>query len=308
MLKVGLILYSVRDMMAEDPMGTIEAVAKLGYKNIEVCNHNAAEDNGCGFGLEAADMKAKFDEYGSKVISAHIDPFEKADLPKVIEYEQVLGNKNIVYPMGNFADYDDLMQHIELFNKAGKTLAENGMRLLYHNHFHEFRTYKGKRVLDYIAENTDPDYVGLELDTFWTMRAGEDPIGILKHFGSRIKLVHQKDFAIDAMIPINLNGIVPEDYEQKEGEPLADFFAGLMKAVPAGAGSREAAMRITSSAFTEIGKGIMPIQKIIDTAAEYTDAEYIILEQDYTRMPTQIDSVACSMESFRQFNNISWEN
>ena len=308
MLKVGLILYSVRDMMAKDPMGTIEAVAKLGYKNIEVCNHNAAEDNGCGFGLEAADMKAKFDEYGSKVISAHIDPFEKADLPKVVEYEQVLGNRYIVYPMGNFESYDDLMRQIEFFNTSGRLLAENGMRLLYHNHFHEFRTYKGKRVLDYIMDNTDPEYVNMELDTFWTMRGGEDPVEMLKHFGSRIKLVHQKDFARDSLMPINLNGITPEELEQKEGEPLASFRDGIMKASPSRVRSMETAMHVSNSAFTEIGCGIMPIQDIIDAASEYTDAEYIILEQDATRMPTQIDSVARSMESFRQFRNISWEN
>ena len=69
MLKVGLILYSVRDMMAQDPLGTVDAVAKLGYKSIEVCNHNALQDSGCGFGIPAPDLKAKVDAYGSRVIS-----------------------------------------------------------------------------------------------------------------------------------------------------------------------------------------------------------------------------------------------
>ena len=61
------------------------------------------------------------------------------------------------------------------------------------------------------------------------------------------------------------------------------------------------------SAFTEIGCGIMPIQDIIDAAAEYTDAAYMILEQDYTRMENQVVSIERSMESFRKFRNISWE-
>ena len=51
----------------------------------------------------------------------------------------------------------------------------------------------------------------------------------------------------------------------------------------------------------------MKIQDIIDTAEAYTDAEYMILEQDYTRMPSQIESVAKSMEAFRKFEHISWE-
>ena len=100
MLKVGLILYSVRDMMAQDPLGTVDAVAKLGYKSIEVCNHNALQDSGCGFGIPASDLKAKLDAYGSRVISAHVEPLLQADLDQVIAYEQILGNRNIVFPMG----------------------------------------------------------------------------------------------------------------------------------------------------------------------------------------------------------------
>lgn len=307
MLKIGLILYSVRDMMAQDPLGTVDAVAKMGYKNIEVCNHNALADAGCGFGIPADALRAKLDEYGSRVISAHVEPMMQADLDQVIAYEQVLGNKNLVYPMGRIADYDDLMRQIEWFNATGKRLKEQGMQLLYHNHYHEYRTYKGKTVLDYIVDNTDPDCVGLELDTFWTMRGGRDPVEVLKHFGRRIKLVHQKDFAWDALVQINLNGITPEEREWQEGTPLADFGFGLMKALASPNMDREEGMRRSNSAFTEIGMGIMPIQSIIDAAAEYTDAAYMILEQDYTRMANQVVSIERSMESFRKFRNISWE-
>ena len=101
------------------------------------------------------------------------------------------------------------------------------------------------------------------------MRAGLNPVDMLKHFGKRIKLIHQKDFAWDSLAPINLNGLTPED--------------------------------IASSAFAEIGTGIMPIQSIIDAANTYTDAGYIILEQDFTRMSSEIDSVAKSMEAFKKF-------
>ena len=308
MLKVGLILYSVRDMMAQDPLGTVEAVAKLGYKNIEVCNHNAAEDPGCGFGLPAEAIRDKFEEYGSRVVSAHVDPLLQADLDQVIAYEKILGNRYLVNPMGRFATYDDLMQQIGIFNRIGRRLQEDGMMLLYHNHYQEYHTYKGKAVLDIIMENTDPAWMGMELDTFWTMRAGRDPIEMLKHFGSRIKLVHQKDFAWDAVVPINVNGIRPEDWEQKPGQPLAVFGPGVYRRPPDQEEDPEGARRDYNSAFTEIGDGIMPIQKIIDTAAEHTAAEYIILEQDATRMPTQLDSITRSMESFRQFRNISWDS
>ena len=171
--------------------------------------------------------------------------------------------------MGRFTTYDDLMQQCEYFNKIGKICREEGFTYLYHNHQHEYRTFNGKSILDIIVENTDPKYLSLELDTFWTMRAGLNPVDMLKHFGKRIKLIHQKDFAWDSLAPINLNGLTPED--------------------------------IASSAFAEIGTGIMPIQSIIDAANTYTDAGYIILEQDFTRMSSEIDSVAKSMEAFKKF-------
>ena len=314
MIKVGLILYSVRDMMAQDPLGTVEAVAKLGYKNIETCNHNAIQDFGCGFGLPAEDMKAKFDEYGSRVVSAHIFPYEKTNLHEIVKYNQILGNKNIVNPNDLFTTYDELMRQCEFYNESARILyEEGGMRMLYHNHTQEYRTFGGKSILELMLENTDERYVGLELDTFWTMRAGHDPIAMLKKFGKRVKLIHQKDFAWDAVTPINLIGLKPEDYEIKPGEAWG--LNGDSMYAKAGGNRQKLEMTeeqkrerdISNSAFTEIGDGIMDIQGIIDAAAEHCDVEYIILEQDFTRLPTQLDSIARSMESFRKFQNISWE-
>ena len=293
MLKVGLILYSVRQAMAQDTLGTVEAVAKLGYRYIEVCNHNADKDPGCGFGVDAGALKETFDRFGSQVVSAHIHPLDQCDLKAVLAYNRALGNRNIVNPMAHFDTYDQLMRQCEDFNRIGKLCREEGMTYLYHNHCHEFRTFGGKPILDWIVENTDPEYLSLELDTFWTMRGGVSPVEQLRHYGSRVKLVHQKDFAWDSLSPINLVGITPEQRELAPGET-----ASLR--IP------EEERPVYNTAFTEIGTGIMPIQAIIDAANEYTDAEYIILEQDATRMPSELDSVRRSMEGFRKFTGISW--
>lgn len=310
MLKVGLILYSVREEMAKDPIAAVERVAGLGYKNIEVCNHNAIQDPGCGFGVEAQTLKATFDRFGSQVVSAHIFPLEKADLKGVLAYNRALGNKNIVNPMGRFTTYDDLMRQCEFFNQVGRECHENGFTFLYHNHDHEFRTFNGKSIMDHMVENTDPDYLSLELDTFWVMRAGLNPVEMLKHFGQRVKLVHQKDFAWDSLAPINTIGLTPEDYEMKPGESAgidggSDYAKNGGKFVIT---EDEAARAryIRSTAFTEIGTGIMPIQSIIDAANAHTAAEYIILEQDSTRMESQLASIEKSMEAFRKFSGIEW--
>lgn len=307
MLKVGLILYSVRNEMAKDPIATVERVAGLGYKNIEVCNHNAIQDAGCGFGVEAETLKQAFDRFGSQVVSAHIFPLEKADLPAVLAYNRALGNRNIVNPMCRFTTYDDLMRQCQAFNSLGKACRQEGVRFLYHNHHHEFRTFGGKSILDHIVENTDPDYLSLELDTFWTMRAGKDPVEQLKRYGQRVKLIHQKDFAWDSLTPINAIGLTPEDYEMKPGDSFG-LNGGSQYAKQGGklAEEEEKARAIRNTAFTEIGTGIMPIQEIINAANQYTDAQYIILEQDYTRMESQLASVEKSMEAFRRFEGIAW--
>lgn len=310
MLKVGLILYSVRDEMSKDPIATVERVAELGYKNIEVCNHNAIADPDCGFGVEAQELKAAFDRFGAQVVSAHIFPLERADLKGVLVYNRALGNKNIVNPMGRFTTYDDLMRQCEFFNTVGRECHENGFTFLYHNHDHEFRTFGDKSILDLMVENTDPDCLSLELDTFWVMRAGKNPIEMLKHFGQRVKLVHQKDFAWDSLAPINTIGLTPEDYEMKPGESAgidggSDYAKNGGKFVV----TEEEAARaryIRSTAFTEIGTGIMPIQAIIDATNAHTAAEYIILEQDYTRMESQLASIEKSMAAFRKFSGIEW--
>ena len=310
-MKVSLILYSLRDMMAKDPFTTVEEAAKLGYKYFEVCNHNAVNDNGCGFGVPAESLKSILDKYGAQVVSAHIFPLERSDIKAVIQYNRELGNTNIVNPMGHFSTYDDLMQQCEQLNKMGKICADEGMNYLYHNHHHEFYTFNGKSILDIMMENTDPKYLSLELDTFWVMRAGLSPVERLKYYGKRVRLVHQKDFAWDSLAPINLIGLTPESKEMQPGQtvgmnpnspytkPGTPEYEEMMK-------QRAERMKIDGTAFTEIGFGIMDIQSIIDTANEYTAAEYIILEQDMTRLPTQMDGVKKSMEGFKKFTGLSW--
>jgi sugar phosphate isomerase/epimerase len=307
-MKVGLILYSVRDEMAKDPIKTVEEVGKLGYRYLEACNHNAIKDNGIGFGVSAEEILAKLNQFGSKVISAHIFPFEMADIHQVIRYQKILGNKNLVIPMGRFTTYDELMKLCQFINTVGKVIRDEGMNLLYHNHDQEYRSFNGKNILDILVENTDPDCLSLELDTFWTMRAGCDPVEKLKHFGKRIKLVHQKDFAWDSLTPINLIGLTAQDREMKPGDEFGidgkSLYAQNPDQRPKATIQDELAVKNT--AFTEIGTGIMPIQQIIDAANTYTDAEYIILEQDYTRLPTQFDSIKKSMDAFRKYEGISW--
>ena len=244
-LKVGIQLYSVRELMKQDPIKTIYQVADAGYKYLEAANHNALEDQGIGFGVSAEELKKVLDDAGAKVVSAHIYPFNMENYKKVIEYNQKIGNTTVIYPMEYFSSRDDVMRKVEMYEQMGKIAAEEGMTFLYHNHYHEFQEFDGETVMDAIVNNTDPEHVNLELDTYWTLRGGVDPVEAMKHFGTRIKKLHQKDLVKDSKNPVNMFDIVGKDtiIDQK-------LWVGTK----------------CNDDFTEIGYGCMDIQSIIDTA------------------------------------------
>lgn len=288
-MRVGIQLYSVRNSMKQDPVGTIRKVLNCGYTYLEAANHNALEDQGVGFGVEAKELKRILDDAGSKIISAHIYPFDELKYSAVMDYNLTIGNKNIIYPMDNFKNLDDVLRRCELLNRFGELSRKNGLNFLYHNHSHEFMTIEGKPVLDIILDNTSPENLGLELDTFWVMRAGLDPVDLIRKYGSRITLLHQKDMAKETGSPVNLFTDLSPEVNEKHGAEF-EYSYHLVK----------------QEDFTEIGIGIMNIQAIIDAANEVGSAEYIILEQDFTQMTDEIASIKRSMESFRKYSGIDW--
>ena len=283
-LKVGIQLYSVRDEMAKDPVEAIRQVAEIGYKNLEVANSRAAEDPGVGFDVPADKLLEILGGFGAKVVSSHISPINEETLPAIMEYHGKIGNKYIGQSADFFADYDALQRRCEYYNKMGKILSQNGMKFLYHNHYHEFQNMNGQYILYQIAENTDPDYVDVEVDTFWAMRGGADPVEVINHLGKRLRMIHQKDFSKTTDSPINI-------FSVKDPNVIVtrDTFGGVHK--------RED--------FCEVGTGIMPIQEILD-AANAQGAEYVILEQDFTQL-SQMESVKISMDSFHKYNGIEWD-
>ena len=228
-------------------------------------------------------MNALLAETGAKLISGHVRPINEDTIDALIEYHKKVGTKYIGQSSDFYKSYEHLLERCEYYNWVGKKLAENGMQFLVHNHYHEFQKINGREVLYHIMDNTDPNYVSFELDTFWAMRGGMDPIEVMKTLGSRLKLVHQKDFSKTSTTPINLWTI-------KDPEVLIsqETFGGAAQPTD----------------FCEIGTGIMDIQSIIDAANEL-GAEYIVLEQDWTQL-TQLESVEISMNAFKKFEGLDW--
>ena len=288
-IRVGLQLYSVRQSLAADPWGTLEAIAAAGYTTIEAANHDAMNDPGVGFGVPAAEFREKLEQLGLSIVGCHINPLDVSILPRALEYQAELGNTDFgcdieFYP---YNDRDYILRRAETFNQIGALAKSHGMRFYYHNHFQEFQRCGDQYVYDMIMEHTDPDLVKIEMDTYWMYRGGQDPLGLMPRYADRVILLHQKDFPNESPQPLDLfDGVFGAD----EDINIDNFIE-----------------RKDKRCFTEIGTGILPIQEIIDAASALPNLDYMILEQDFTALP-ELESIRVSAKAFRdRFTGISWE-
>lgn len=282
-MKVGIQLYSVRDHMAQDPVDTIRKVVKTGYRYLEVANHHADKDTGVGFGVPAAEIKKLLTDLDAQVFSAHVYPLTEETIQPVLDYHREIGTKYIVVPIAFFSTRDDVLKLAEHLNKIGERCREAGMELLFHNHFHEFQILEGDEAYSLLMARTDPELVKIELDTYWAMRGGMDPVAVMKQYGRRVRLIHQKDYPKGKDDQINvLKGL-------EHTQITRDVFVGV----------------IAPDTFTEIGTGIMDIQSIINVGNTVCHSDTIVLEQDRTAHD-ELESIAISMEHFRKFKGLDW--
>ncbi len=284
-IRVGLQLYSVRNALARDPWGTLARVAEAGFTHLEAANHHARTDPGVGFGVAAPELRTQLAALGLSIVGCHINPLDLEILPRALEYQAELGSTQFgcdieFFPYG---DRDYVLRRCALYNQVGELARQHGMRFYYHNHFQEFQRFGDDYVYDLILANTDPELVKLELDTYWISRGGQDPIAWMQQCADRVILLHQKDFPANAPQPLNLyDGIV----SPTESIDMAVFDD-----------------RKDERCFTEIGTGVLPIQRIIDAASALP---HLILEQDHTAMD-EIDSIRTSREAFAtNFTGVSW--
>lgn len=189
-IPVGLQMYTLRDLAAQDFVGTFKKVAALGYAGVELA--------GTG-GMTAPELKALLDDLGLKVAGNHvgIEALE-ADLAAVIDFNLGIGNPNVVIPyLGEDRRKDGAgwKAMAAACNHFGQKLAEAGLNLAYHNHSFEFQKFDGEYGLDLLYGNSDPAYLKAEVDTFWVQHGGEDPAAFISKLSGRVAIIHLKDMA-----------------------------------------------------------------------------------------------------------------
>jgi sugar phosphate isomerase/epimerase len=197
--EIGLQLYTVRDQMKQDLTGTLNAIAEIGYRTIEAAGY----DNGKFYNLDPVSFSSLVSSTGMKMLSSHTT----AELPspdssdfdswqQVTEDTAATGARYLVYAYlseDKRKSMDYYKRLAEKFNMAGEICMKNGLVFCYHNHDFEFEMMDGKIPYDLLLSNTDPQLVKMELDLYWTIRAGKDPLEYFKNYPGRFELWHVKD-------------------------------------------------------------------------------------------------------------------
>jgi len=257
---LGLQLYTVRDDMKKDPLGTLKQLSAMGYKNVEHANYVDRKF----YGYSATDFKKILSDLGLKMPSGHTvmagsdwDESKKDFSDKwkqTVEDAATVGEMYVISPWLDESlrqNYDGLVKFLEVFNNCGELCKKSGLTFGYHNHDFEFKySLNGKKIYDIILEKTDPTLVLQQIDIGNMYGAGGRALEILKKHPGRFKSMHVKD-----EIKSTDKGEMNDNYES-----------------------------------TVLGKGILPVKEIVDLFREKGGTTEFIIEQESYQEITPLEA------------------
>ena len=240
---IGVQLYTVRDLMAKDPVATLAQVAKIGFNSVEGATYTGTQTF---YGMAPAAFKKVLSDNGLVMFSGHYllgesMPDTKGTISnewqKAVDDAAAVGMKYMVCAYlfePERGTLDHYKQTADKLNQAGEIAKKAGLQLCYHNHAFEFDAQDGKLPYDVLLTNTDAALVKMELDLYWTYKAKQNPMALFSKNPGRFPLWHVKDM---------------------DNTPKQDF--------------------------TEVGNGVIPFKEIFAHAKE-AGLKYFFNEQDQT--------------------------
>jgi sugar phosphate isomerase/epimerase len=203
-LAPGLQLWTVKDALEANEAGTLQDVARIGYRELEL--YQLPKSPG--------EFKKRCDDLGLSLTGCHVS-LQSLDDPKTLDVAQQLalqylivvfptlraiGTKDIstmsvgeLTPLYEKISADDYRWNAEQFNRHGAELKKTGLQLGYHNHAVDLKRFGNESAMDILIQNTDPSLVVFEMDCGHVIHAGADPVGYLQKYPQRIQLLHLKD-------------------------------------------------------------------------------------------------------------------
>jgi len=190
----GIQMYCVRDITEDSMRLALKRIAEMGYSSVEFAGF---------FDYTAEQIKLWLDTFGLTCYGTHtgMKSLTAETIEETIRYHKAIGCSRITIPSASYSTAEKLNETIENMKTAHKRLAEEGIRLAYHNHSKEyFPNQDGLIFMDELLARTE---VPLQVDTFWLYNAGYDPVPYLEAHKARIDAIHLKDGLITA--PENRN-------------------------------------------------------------------------------------------------------
>jgi sugar phosphate isomerase/epimerase len=254
---IGLQLYSVRDDMKKDPLGTLTQLAKMGYKHVEHANYIDRKF----YGYSAKEFRKVLDDLGLKMPSGHTvmgknhwDAAKKdfTDAWKyTVEDAAYMGQKYVISPWMDESmrkTYDDLVRYLDVFNLCGDLCKKSGMKFGYHNHWAEFtEQLNGMKLFDIMMKKLDVNKVVMQLDIGNMYIGGAKALDVIGQYPGKFELIHVKD---------EIGNNTPEKFE---------------------------------SAI--LGKGIIPVKEVLDICRKTGGTQVYIIEQEAYQGKAPIDCV-----------------
>ena len=265
---VGLQLYSIRDDMGKDPLGSLTQIAKMGYEYVEHANYVDRKF----YGYSAPEFRKMLDGLNLKMISGHTvmrkDHWDAAkndfsdSWKYTVEDAAVLGQKWVISPSMDETmrkTYDDFKKYMDIFNKSGELCKKSGMKFGYHNHDFEFREkLNNEKLFDIIMRSINPDLVALQLDMGNLYNGGAVALDVMNQYPGRFEIVHVKD-----------------EIAAKGGEEKYES--------------------------TILGEGIVNTQKVVELASTKGGTKCYIIEQESYGAKTPMECAKADLEIMKKW-------
>nr|WP_294787001.1 sugar phosphate isomerase/epimerase [uncultured Flavobacterium sp.] len=196
--EIGLQLYTLREELPKDVKGTLEKVANAGYTTVETYGFSTKDQF---WGLTPKELKKILDDNSLKAVSGHYNlgsflyDGNTTELIASIEAAKVLKNEFLTVPWIEepFRNIENYKKIASRLNEAAKMCHKAGLKLAYHNHDFEFKKHDGSTGFEILLKETDKDLVFFELDLYWVIHSGNDPLQLFKENPGRFKMWHVKD-------------------------------------------------------------------------------------------------------------------
>jgi sugar phosphate isomerase/epimerase len=255
---LALQLYTIRDDMRTDAVGSLKKVSDIGYKYIELAGYS----DGMFYGYEPSVFRKMVNDLGLEILSSHTQVDGKGitleNVKKMAEDHAGIGVKYCMQPWVVEEDRKTIASYKKMvadWNKVGKVMKENGIQFGYHNHNFEFDNVEGKiPFYDILMVELDKDLVTMELDLFWTTKAGQDPVGIFNKYPGRFQVFHMKDMFTKEAPFFTTEGVTD---------------------------------------YAPVGSGVIDFKRIL-AAKKIAGMKYMIVEQDSSKDGKQFDAIQTS--------------